>query len=824
MRFFGRTFILLLMLAVGWHAASYWQVLPWRTHVQLGKSLLENAQPRTVYVLDETKWLEFPLSGKGGVITLLFNASVRQQASRQVDTVGKYAIEYQVINSDGQVLEESIYHHRARVSFYLDKQNNRELTRLFYLNTPNVPSDSGVTLINTSGFNRLALLRVRLAGSDPEIVDAVVRLYEADPVAEHKLATAWHRLSNKQRGSIARGSAYGHELLREAEKRNLLLNRSKPAGPKGVRGKDYLDRKLYVINNKEDPLISIEAESTRPAGLFVDRWLRGVLPIPEGGAELTLQFLPTENHTLNADGESVYLHWYGRGPGKRAVNQVILSPSTMDFKGQFDGGLLEIKASVPLVVRATSHENGNNNEVSGASFYLRAYETRLDAPVEFSVQHVANGATPLRIDVRSFASRTDNPSGESVRYELLNSHGRVVKAGLLAVDNTPSVYDRFSLDTAALRLSEPARYYFAIPSNVSAIRLYSNTPTLVTAYTRPIDLERHLRVPEDYYFSRDDDKRQPAWFLVRPANSAVLMTEHRSHSINIQRRPPKVSSDIASGQYRWESYEPEGPWLGRHLLTPKQENAPLRKEALASTFVELSLHRPSPITFQALKGFSRIRPSLIFVRNVRAPARTEVTFNGEVLFSGLVAGSRGEIRLPPIPPGTGTLNVSSNESGKWFINHAMGNAPAYIKRLSYRIPSDGLTFNYLKRDLEEVLSAQLFSTNDEHHRVRLHVRIERHAQQEIGPFKTWSFTDRVVDARTNHNNDQPVPVLNTHNEFVSKGAPFFLPLGSDLSPGSYRIHLEIDSGPESYLTLYRIVPGEFDSRAFFTERFFGDDA
>jgi hypothetical protein len=62
-----------------------------------------------------------------------------------------------------------------------------------------------------------------------------------------------------------------------------------------------------------------------------------------------------------------------------------------------------------------------------------------------------------------------------------------------------------------------------------------------------------------------------------------------------------------------------------------------------------------------------------------------------------------------------------------------------------------------------------------------------------------------------------VPVLNTPAKTVDAGRRFFVTLGADLPPGTYRIHIRPEQRSESYLALYRLLPGQQLVRMFLRE-------
>jgi hypothetical protein len=60
-------------------------------------------------------------------------------------------------------------------------------------------------------------------------------------------------------------------------------------------------------------------------------------------------------------------------------------------------------------------------------------------------------------------------------------------------------------------------------------------------------------------------------------------------------------------------------------------------------------------------------------------------------------------------------------------------------------------------------------------------------------------------------------VLHTRGKRVDRARVFFLPLGSDLPPGSYDIRFSLRKGPGGYVIFSKTTPGLFEKRKFYWE-------
>ena len=145
--------------------------------------------------------------------------------------------------------------------------------------------------------------------------------------------------------------------------------------------------------------------------------------------------------------------------------------------------------------------------------------------------------------------------------------------------------------------------------------------------------------------------------------------------------------------------------------------------------------------------------------------------------------------------------------------------PAFLRRLALQMDSDGLEFHYFKRSPEqEVLTARVYQPGTQ--RMRLRVDIDHLPDSRLAPTDDWTFIQRTYDLRPEDNSR--VSVLNTRAATVDGGQRLFLPLGSDLPPGSYRIRIRPLQDAQGYLVLYRLVPGQQMVRAFLREHAYVD--
>ncbi len=829
MRILGRLLLLgLLLAAAGWLAHQDWSLPRMVGRGARMDARLAQARPVIVYALSASNWLEFKLRpDAAGRVRVISNAELSPASVKAMEGAAagepplwRYSFSYQLLDADGRVLREQVYHHRTRLSRFRDPaQAGREFTRAFFLARDTLPADGRIMLINTAGLAGAARLRLRLNQRDPGVGTLWLRVAQRELLPRRKLAHQWQRLGEIERQRRVRGNVYGPELITEAERLKLLRYRWEPLAPLGVVGRDYVDTTLYVLHDEDSERIE---DPVAPDGLLIRAGLRGMLALPPGGGSLRLKFLDLEGGPGSGE---VVANWYGEERRQRSQRHLRLSATGETETLVYDeAGLLELSSVQPLVVRARLEHAGERRDITPdpLSNLIGSYRLEAGQGLDYPIAHVGRLATPLRIDVRlAVDSRSVAQAGPTVqprlRYQLLDGHGGVSGEGLCEGLVALSDYDAILGDYQGLqRLSEPLRCYLSLSARVRGIRFSSDEAVLLTAYTRPPDLVLETRVPEDYLSYDPQHQRLPGWFVLTPPEAGRLRRQGRLQLLRLQRRPPRDDPEVSQGRYQWEDYHPQGRWAGRYLFTPRDSRLPLRLQALASVYTPIVAGREQSRRFQAPPGIGRITPRLIFLREEEGGMAVEVRVDGQRVLARPVRGRRGELVLPAMVPGRHRFEVRANARARWFINHLMQEGPSYVRRLANRVGKRPLVFDYRKRQAEEVLTGQLQMPWGDDRRHVLRVSIHGRKADRAHAATAWTFAERrfliLPDQR------RRVPVLNTRTAVVDLGRRFFVPLLSDLPSGDYRVSIWLEDGSQGYLSLYRLTPGLHDTRQIFREQ------
>ncbi len=811
MRKLGRiatALLVVFMLVITWIYSGYYE--RWRISAAIGVKDVTLTKKTTTYVANDEQWLTFPLNGPQDLVRVLTSANIKSNNPYRLDAVWRYAMRWQILDKEGEVIDDYVYHHRTSSQRFYDQESNRWLPGAFYLDSDLVPADGRVIPVNVEALENIGAIRLKVVSRDKEISDVVVRVYERVKPAENKLGKLWARLGVDRQTELARGNVYPVELMREQEKRNLMLNSYRPIGPLGVSGSDYDVRTLYILKDEEEERV------VRPLGLFVSGGIPGVIPVPESGGTIRLEMV--RYTSVTGEPSPVTVRWYGQGLAKRSSQKFPWKKGKVQLVQKFAGGLLEINSSASLVVRAFLQFEGGWQEITPKPARLRAYLIKQNHSVEFAVEHVANKSTPLRLDFRTFytAQEMKNASRHEIKTQWLDANGKVIRSEKIHFTPSLSRYDVVVGGVPSARVGNPYRLYAWLPSAVKRIRISSKKILTVVGYTRSAAIVYRRRVPEDYYPFRSDIQRLPAWHLVRPVKYKTLLRSRNTVRLSVQYRPPTDDLDFIKGHYEWEQYFPQGSWLARYLFTPRDTGVRIRDEAQVAMFREIVVNHDNQLTFTYLTGVSQIRPMLIVLRESSRSKPLQVTVDGKVLYRTSIHDRRTSIVLPTVTAGSHTINVSAPAGARAYINYVGTDGKVYLRRLANRFDGKKISFLYHKKSWQrEVVSAEFHAPNSTEKRTRMMVSILGIQRRRDRMLNGWTFSRRHFDVR--HGRDTSVLVLGKAREEVREGSRMFIVFDADLEPGNYQVEFEREQGAGGYLNLFRLLPGTAERRRIFRE-------
>lgn len=811
-------FFFILFLVILWGVAHHPRFLLLREalrHKAVSTGLLTNSYSNPGYVLADNRWISFPLTASIERIKVVTNASITEESSTLSAGEYHYTLEYEIRGGqNNDILQHGNYYHLTQLTRYKDPESEQTHTTSLYLDPEVIPVDGRVMTINPADWSsgqQAKQIRLRLIEKDREVTDVLLRIYTIEQNAQPEELYNWQRLSIPRRQKQARGNVYPYDFLSDEEKINLMNRCWRPVGPLGVPGRDYQVRNLYTLKERNEETVVDDEPPPLPS---IGPQQVMTLPIAVGGMTLRFSLMPMEQRE-GTGGKTVTFNWFGLTPAQRSRREVSVNASGETVvESSFEQGLVEIRSEHPFTLQIM--QRGEHDWIEWRPEPLFSRSTLCDPQegVGFTLAHLDNRPTPLRITLRAPVS--SEAQGEyRIEYELLGSpEGK----GFLHFNPQPSLYDSMLLGGLETPVSEPVTYYWNLPVQVTGIRLTSSAPVMVAVATRPPGLSHLVRVPENYdRTSITDAARQPVWFPLLPDGYRELFRQQRSILLLLQQSPPEDDPDLLAGLYRYESLRPSLQWAGRFLLLPPDQEPRLRQPDPASIFYPLA-QGISRLNFIDENKVYVTRPRLLFFKeNVQLDGLITLLLDEKPYFSTELHGLSGQIHLPAVTIGSHRLSVKASSGTELFMNHLQRDTEGYQLRFANRLTRKGLQFNYLKKTQEsERLSFTFFSpAATERSKIRVQLLGGAPLMAEV-PGQDFTLLDRRFDVQVTE--IESVKILNLGKNLVGEGRRFFFPMGNDIPPGKYTISVELEDGAEGYLILSRITPGTFSTRKLIREQ------
>jgi hypothetical protein len=743
--------------------------------------------------------IEFVLPPSANTVRILSNANLRDIESARRERLAdpgrrwSYVLEVEEIRPDGASTRTVHSVHRELVEVALP--GGLTGTGSFYLQSDAPrPLNASTLRLDYAGGSRPSRLRVRLVSADVDISDVLLRVASPEPVTQRSAETMWQRLGDVQRGRLAAGNLYPPDLLIEQERTNLMASRWRPLGPVGeAEGRD-----IYVLDiDERGPQVEPFRSASQTVG--PGRWV--VVQLPETGGRLRIELEPVPGE-VHQRAEQVSLRWAGHSAFQRSSRTFSWTKGMFSQEVALGGGHLELGASRDATVRVTLLGSGEPKDITPTVRYLRNWTVEPDAPVAFAISHAGELATPLRLVMRRVGPAGAALPHPPVRVTLLGRDDQVLRH--LTVDAgpfAPTKHDGLWPRMAGSVLSDPQEAFFRLPKEVRRIRVSAADPLLVVAYSRPLDLPRQVRTPEDSTVPDATASAIPAWFPLQPEGAQERILNGGNRLITVQDRMPEDRPDLAAGSYGWESFTPLNPAAGRVFLAPREEGVPERIEGLPGTFRALS---PSgSVTFLSQPGRSTVPARLAWTSDTPQLFNYVVTLDGVPWASGAASGVAGEVLLPSLKPGAHRLEIQAPSAVRWFANYLQSGTP-WVKRFAYQFDKP-LQFEVARSTVEqEFLSVRLFRPVGQTGRLRVRVNIKAPpAPERVGPFPGWLFSERVHDVRPS--GEFALPVAESAGVKTDAGQPFFVPIPKGAAVGRYRVTLTPEGGA-GWVSVSRITP------------------
>lgn len=854
-RLYRMVWLLLILLAVYWQWGAHWPT--WQFDSGTEQVDFEQASVATVYPLQQGQRLEFPLNSARFPLRVLSNASLEhrafQAATASINLANgdepkrwHYQVHYQILDEQNQVLTEKAYHFWSYPQFYEGQTPDERVTKHFYADSQRIAADTRLMLIAPDQSIRAQArrLRIHITPLDQGIEDIAIRLYERIQLDDKQITYRWQRLSAQQKEALVEGNIYGPAFLTDQEKFNLLRYRIQPLGALGVLGQDYQQRKLYSRNLADE---LPEQYRLYSAGYNFGGHLLAVLPIARvpltqvdqpqdqrqdlasqaGTAEVTLNWLFSrrEQSDQGSDTGMVQFTWISaNGQTQRSWTQEVQSGQLVAQR-LAEGTLLLSSAEQWLVRQwqlievgqpsADAPDRAQRIEIQPKVNQLRVYRPVAEQVASLSAQPLklryriptyGHAAVPLRVDVRQHlnpeAAMVPHHAAPAPRMRWLDAQGQLIREWVLADSLALNPFEQMIADPNA-QLSQAQPQYFMLPEQVAEIEILGGSQHLISLYTRPEALPRVINVPEDYQpFS--EQAKMPYWFMVLPQHAQQLQMQGQSLLLELRPQPQApLDPELLSGQYHWQSYTPEGDWLGRYIISPRETQLPLRIESAPVSLQKIEAGHQYTVHFQHAYR-PQVSPELFYFRHSIRPETVKIWLNGQLWASQRIGQSQGKLTLPKINTDSrAKLRIESEPNIQWYLSHQLSQSNSYLRRLVAKVPSNGvIEIPFEKTAPQETLTLTFYQGQAHSNLDRIPLALEIVPQQPLKRTEVshtqWSALKRhyriALDTR------QKSQVLEQNQQLYSTH-PAYVTLAEDLPAGRYRLKLTLDAKQSEYFSI-----------------------
>lgn len=806
----------------------------------------EDSSRVSTTLLDDERWSEFHISADAKSIRLMTNGALTntelpKESQTDPRSGWRYSVEYQVLDSQNGVLDESTYHLRSGVRELIDADNGELISPLVFGKTSMVATQTRLIQIPVSAEGaRPSRIRLRVGERDPQVAEVVVRIRTQHERFHYDKASTWRKITPTTRRKLARFCVFDEKFLTKSERASLLRYYWRQAPPVTA----MPIRHLYIFGDADDQEVGAEIV---PLGTCLQPGWRSTIAVPQSEGEMRLTVERTEpDASLPA---FLTGNWFDSEGNPPVQFEARTFENQMVIKRKFLGGVLELESSESVCFRCYWKNLDENSTVNNDNGQPLAMDEEVEltkhagqssvrvyladqAGISFPISHVADKPTPFRLSVRlgfgdAFQSEENlvrentgyvQPKSWSdirkLQWEYLDDRGSPIDHGSMEITPEISPYDRLWKQNESHLVSEKKTFYFSVPTDACAVRLVSEGAFLVNASVRPSGAPWKSRVPEDRQPYERQNRRTRKWFGLKPKTHIDLIAANRSFVLTTQSRVGIIDQDadpeeiIDPDQFVWHRYEPSGDWIGRRILVPAENDSEIKRRAMFVWLFEASPNLQHSIQEYDFETKDDYR--LTYISKEKRPGKLRVWQNGRVVQEESLVSSRGQVKLDlQRISDNSTVRFECEPNTRLFFSGAMiDGAPRYLKRTACRLQDGELEFQYTKKASDvETLTLAIYREQDAAERCQLEVKIiPKHGAplQQTGPVEHLTILHRIYDLKARQ---QRRAVLLGSDTPLDVEHKCLLQLGEDLPPGEYTIRTNrLDGNRRGFILLYQLQP------------------
>lgn len=759
----------------------------------------QSFQRQPVFQVNTKQPLIFPISREDTFARIVCHADIDAQHKNKVKE-NPFIIMVEALDDHGRLLKSIPYTFKAALS---QEQMDSQSQVFFYEDSPDIPTLRHVIQINLTSL-KPKTLRIKLVSKDPLLKNVWTTVLEPNTQADRTLLSSWYRLPESYQLALSRGGVFPASSLNNIQRENLIHNRGRPIGPWGAEGRHYIQNILCILQGKEDASFP----STPYQGFYCDPNHEMVIPLPEEKNVVSLDISPSNPK----DNQPTRLHviWYGKGPNSQEDFYVHLPSGISSYKRSFGQGSLHISTNKPAYIVQKNVGNQKISKPNSVSYYRLG-----DSAVIFDVTGHPAHENIVRLSSLCFLNKNNKTQKEKiVSYQALNDQGNILFKGtwslpLQSDKETNLTQDKTivisqGLDQSSI-LSQKIDHYISMPIEATSLHINADSDVCVCAYNTVVEGLRTFKVPQDNYsFGTLDKLIRSNWFSLIPTNTQDLVRQNRALSFAIQPQPKPDDPAINQGIYRWDNFLPETTSLSRYIMVKTSKEDSTRLRSLDALFTPIAPNTPTSITFQYQKGEEVFQPKLAFSKNDENPSPISLKMNGNIVFSGQLTGTSGEILLPPVRSGQHTIEVISQY--RVFISHIIPGPECYVQKQALLWTQGDLVLPITKLADQEVITVTLLTPQEHSDPLTLDVSVQGPSPEKGALLSGYTVRHRRYEIASPNPQDTAL-ILDAPENEINLRSSFYIQINEDLKGQDSKLILKPHGRQPLYIIVSRVVAG-----------------
>ncbi|MBQ4813072.1 hypothetical protein J8M20_17045 [Pseudoalteromonas luteoviolacea] len=430
----------------------------WLSSAERLEERSEEETRSVVHWLPTDKLVSFNFSSSRTLaIRLLSNAIFEGQ--QVFDEPVNYAIEYQLLDQQGQVLVKHVYHHASKLVLAAQEQQVKQIIE----DRKALSVASGQSFyVDTSAYPSASQIRLKLIPEEDTLRGVVVRLHAKTPADNDGSQQIWLKLPLEWRDRMLNYHTLGGNALAQWELNNAVSFDWQKLAPQGIPNIDFVSDILY---------------ETLPYNVITYDFSAQQLDLDSfySSEELTATFRVSNNEALTFSSSTplstLRITWHDlkqlRAP--RELKAEFISENVYKIQN-ISPGLITVQSSLPAL---TQWRQGEQPLVPLHSYYYIMGPT---TPVTYSV----TGSSDIVMDFRDL-----DTLGSQVSITVLDKDTQPLEQYRLGLESLISQYDRLiTPETQRQTINESQKYFLRLPPDAAKVIISSQDSVAVKLQSR----------------------------------------------------------------------------------------------------------------------------------------------------------------------------------------------------------------------------------------------------------------------------------------------------------------------------------------------------